>query len=53
VDGPVINLSTPAGRELYLNGITARNFAAASSEVLVEGSIPPEAVFEVPPIEEP
>jgi hypothetical protein len=53
VDGPVIDLSTPAGRELYLNGVTARNFAAASSEVLVQGYIPPEAMFEVPVVEEP
>jgi hypothetical protein len=31
---------------MYLRGVTARNFAAASSEILIKGFVPPEALFE-------
>lgn len=46
VDNPIIDLSTAAGRQAYLSGAMARNFAAASSEVLITGSVPPEALCE-------
>lgn len=44
VTSTVINLSTDAGRSLYLKGTTAKNFAKASAEVLTEKYVPPRAV---------
>lgn len=44
VTGRVIDLSTAAGRSLFLRGITATRFAEASSEVLVEGAVPAAAI---------
>lgn len=44
VDSPIYDLSTDEGRNLYLKGVSAKNFAKASSEVLVEGSIPSAAL---------
>lgn len=40
----VYDLSTQAGRDTYLKGITAKNFAKASKEVLLEGVIPSDAI---------
>jgi hypothetical protein len=40
----VIDLSTDAGRAANLKGVTSTNWAKASSEVLIEGYIPPEAI---------
>ncbi len=40
----VYDLSTVVGRDTYLKGVTAKNFAAKSSEVLLEGYIPSEAI---------
>lgn len=40
----VYDLSTVAGRKTYLKGITAKNFAAKSSEVLLEDYIPNDAI---------
>ena len=48
VNGDVLDLSTAAGRDTYLNGVMAKNFAGSSSEVLVKGSIPPEAISPYP-----
>ena len=47
VQGRVFDLSTEAGRSSLLKGITARNFARGSSEVLIQGSVPPIAVSPV------
>jgi hypothetical protein len=44
VKGQVIDLSSQAGRLQYLRGVTARNFAASSSEVLIKGEVPQSAV---------
>jgi RHS repeat-associated protein len=41
---PFVDLSSAAGRAAFLRGITARNFAAASSEVLIRGSVEPAAI---------
>ncbi len=43
-DVPIYDLSTDYGRNMYLKGITAHNFAKSSSEVLIEGYIPSEAI---------
>ena len=43
-DVPIYDLSTDYGRNIYLKGITAQNFAKSSSEVLIEGYIPSEAI---------
>ena len=40
----IYDLSTAAGRNTYLKGVTAKNFAAKSSEVLLEGYIPSDAI---------
>lgn len=40
----VYDLSTVVGRNTYLKGVTAKNFAAKSSEVLLEGYIPSDAI---------
>ncbi len=40
----VIDLSTDAGRNAYLKGSTAKGLAKGSSEVLIEGNIPSEAI---------
>lgn len=40
----IYDLSTVSGRNTYLKGITAKNFAAKSSEVLLEGYTLSEAV---------
>jgi hypothetical protein len=44
VTSNVIDLSTEAGRSAYLKGITAKNFAKASAEVLIEKYVPPVAI---------
>ena len=45
VDSPVYDLSTQAGRDLYLPGNPiAQAYAQASSEVLIEGTVPSGAV---------
>lgn len=43
-DVSIYDLSTVAGRSTHLKGVTARNFAAKSSEVLLEGYIPSDAI---------
>lgn len=43
-DVNIYDLSTVAGRNTYLKGITAKNFAAKSSEVLLEGYVPSNAI---------
>jgi hypothetical protein len=43
-DVSIYDLSTDYGRNMYLKGITAQNFAKSSSEVLIEGYIPSEAI---------
>jgi RHS repeat-associated protein len=48
VDSKKVDLSTDAGRKEHLKGVTATNWAKKSGEVLVEKSVPPEAVREVP-----
>jgi hypothetical protein len=48
VDSEIIDLTTEAGRTQYLRGVTARNFAAASREVLIKGTVPPSALSPVP-----
>lgn len=40
----IYDLSTKEGREIFLKGATSKNFAKASNEVLLEGSIPSEAI---------
>lgn len=40
----IYDLSTDDGRNNYLKGVTAKNFAKASSEVLLEGYIPADAL---------
>lgn len=40
----VYDLSTKIGQDTYLKGTSAKNFANASKEVLLEGDIPPEAI---------
>lgn len=40
----VFDLSTDIGRNTYLKGVTAKNFASKSSEVLIEGYIPSNAI---------
>lgn len=40
----VVERSTAAGRNTYLKGVTAKNFAAKSSEVLLEGYVPGDAI---------
>ena len=40
----IYDLSTAVGRNTYLKGVTAKNFAAKSSEVLLEGYIPSDAI---------
>lgn len=40
----IYNLSAVAGRNNYLRGITAKNFAEKLSEVLLEGYIPINAI---------
>ncbi len=47
VDNPVIDLSNPEGRAASLKGVTSRNFAGKSSEVLIEKSIPADAINSV------
>lgn len=44
VQGYIINLSTESGRQAHLKGATARAFARATLEVLIEGCVPPEAI---------
>ena len=44
VNGSIIDLSTAAGRNAHLRGNTAKNWAEASSEVLIQGSVPANAV---------
>jgi len=44
IDGAIIDLSTEAGRNSFLRGITAKNFSAASSEVLIQGDVPAIAI---------
>jgi len=43
-DTKIYDLSTDAGRSEYLKGNTATNWAKSSSEVLIEGYVPSEAV---------
>lgn len=43
-DVKIYDLSTQTGRETYLKGRTANNFATASKEVLLEGDIPASAI---------
>jgi hypothetical protein len=40
----VYDVSTELGRAKYLRGSTANRLAKSSSEVLIEGYIPPEAL---------
>jgi hypothetical protein len=47
VAGTIADLSTEAGRNAYLRGITAKRFAAAASEVLIQGNVPPTAISPV------
>jgi RHS repeat-associated protein len=44
VKANLIDLSTESGRNAHLKGVTAKNFAAASSEVLIEGEVPSGAL---------
>jgi hypothetical protein len=44
VGAPIYDLSDAVVRESLLKGVTARRFAKASSEVVVEGNIPAAAV---------
>ncbi len=44
VDSLIIDLSTDAGRDVHLRGIMAKNWAKSSSEVLIKGSVPANAV---------
>lgn len=43
-DVNVYDLSTDIGRSTYLKGVTSKNFAKNSAEVLIEGYIPAEAI---------
>jgi hypothetical protein len=45
VQGQVIDLSIPAVRDSVMTDPIAKNFAAASEEVLVIGRVPPEAII--------
>jgi hypothetical protein len=47
VPSQVIDLSTETGRAAHLQGVTARNFAAASSEILIESHVPAAAIVRV------
>jgi len=49
VVGKAYDLSTSEGRDLYLRGTTAKNYAKRASEITVEGYIPPDAVNVVQP----
>lgn len=40
----IYDLSTKVGQDVYLKGITSKNWANSSKEVLLEGTIPPEAL---------
>lgn len=40
----VYDLSTISGRNKYLSGVTAKNFASKSKEVVLEGYIPSYAI---------
>lgn len=40
----VLDLSSRAGRHTHLKGLTAKSFAQAASEVLLEGFIPADAM---------
>lgn len=44
VQGTIIDLSTDRGRSAHLRGTTARNFARSSSEVLIDGMVPAQAI---------
>jgi len=44
IQGTITNLSTAAGRNANLRGNTAKNFAQASSEVLIQGTVPANAI---------
>ena len=48
VDGEVTDLSTYEGREYNLLDAKGRGYAMKSEEVLIQGSIPPEAISDVP-----
>ena len=43
-DVPIYDLSTDIGRNKYLRGNRAKNYARSSSKVLIEGYIPSEAL---------
>jgi hypothetical protein len=44
VQTKIYDLSTSSGRDVYLKGVTAKNFAKASQEVLIEKQIPKQAI---------
>lgn len=44
VNGTITDLSTAAGRNANLRGTTAKNWAGASSEVLIQGNVPASAM---------
>ena len=44
VRGSVIDLTTEGSRQMYLRNEIARRFANKSKEVVIEGSIPPDAI---------
>jgi RHS repeat-associated protein len=48
VKGEVIDLSNQVGRDAYLKGNTAKNFATKSSEVLLHGTVPTTAIKQIP-----
>ena len=43
-ENKVYDLSTDVGRSAHIKGSTANRLAKASSEVLIEGKIPPSAI---------
>jgi hypothetical protein len=44
VAGKVFDLSTSAGRDRFLRGILAKRFSEKSAEVVIEGSVPVDAI---------